>query len=91
MTEEHRTSDPSDTPKTDAVVESFFNLRNDRFGSYVPASFARAQERKLAELITALTDLRHGIEENATDTVWCGPGETASERIYSMIERAKQP
>jgi uncharacterized protein YbaP (TraB family) len=52
MTEELRTKEESNTPQTDAVVEALFNLRKDRFGEYVPASFARAQERRIDELET---------------------------------------
>ena len=40
---------------------------------------------EVERLETALADLRSGIEEHATDTVWYSPIETACDRITAIL------
>jgi hypothetical protein len=43
--------------------------------------------KRLAEFYEQeLRRLRSGITENATDTVWCGPGETAVDAITIALD-----
>lgn len=45
---------------------------------------------EVERLREALADLRQGIEEHATDTVWYSPIETACDRITAILEKGTE-
>jgi hypothetical protein len=57
---EQLSSDPSDTPKTDAAEVIIITEHGGRF-ECVPASFAREQERRITELEQAMTKVRESL------------------------------
>ncbi len=48
-------------------------------------------QTEIERLRAALADLRSGIEEYATDTVWYSPIETACDRITAILDECSHP
>lgn len=70
---------PEDRRYAHSLLGSMYHYYNDLA---THTAFANGRIDMLQE---ALTDLRKGIEEHATDTVWYSPIETACDRITAIL------